>query len=155
VIWLVAVPLALGVAAALAGPRLAPRTALPGVAAMLLASFMTLKSIVIEGPRREALGGFAAPLGIELYGDGLAALMLGSTALVSAAVLVYARSYFRLADGGERFWALAWMLWASMNALYLSADIFNIYVTLELLALASIGLIGMGGGAVALAAALR
>jgi multicomponent Na+:H+ antiporter subunit D len=81
--------------------------------------------------------------------------MLGSTALVGAAVLVYARSYFRLAAGGERFWALAWMLWASMNALYLSADIFNIYVTLELLALSSIGLIALGGGAVALAAALR
>jgi multicomponent Na+:H+ antiporter subunit D len=42
-----------------------------------------------------------------------------------------------------------------MNALYLSADIFNIYVTLELLALSSIGLIALGGGAVALAAALR
>jgi formate hydrogenlyase subunit 3/multisubunit Na+/H+ antiporter MnhD subunit len=42
-----------------------------------------------------------------------------------------------------------------MNALYLSADLFNLYVTLELLGLAAVGLVALSGGATALAAALR
>ncbi|HVL36904.1 MAG TPA: proton-conducting transporter membrane subunit, partial [Burkholderiales bacterium] len=154
-IWLVAVPLTLGVAAALLGPRLAPRLALPGIVATLAVTAAGVGRIARDGPQREALGGFAAPLGIELYGDGLAALMVGTTALVAALVALYARSYLPLAEAGGRFWALSWLLWASMNALYLSADLFNLYVTLELLALSSIGLIGLRGGAVALAAALR
>jgi multicomponent Na+:H+ antiporter subunit D len=152
---LVGLPLALGVAAVLLGPRLARLTALPGMAAMAAASGAACLSVLAQGPRREALGGWAAPLGIEIQADGLSALMVGMTALVAVPTGVYARAYFRLAPGGERFWPLLWMLWAAMNALYLAADAFNAYVALELLTLGAVGLVALGGGAAALGAALR
>ena len=97
-------------------------------------------------PLRAALGGWAAPLGIELVADRLAQALLGLTLLVYTAVLVYAQAYF--APGSEtarRFWPLAWMLWAGLNAGYLSADLFNLYVALELVGLAAVGLTALTG----------
>ena len=150
-IWLVAAPLALGLASLFLGARVA----LPGVAALAAAAAGLCVAVSRDGAQRTALGGFDAPLGIELRADGLSALMIATTALVGVLVSLYARAYFRIAEGGPRFWPLWWLLWAAMNALYLSADLFNLYVTLELLGLASVGLIGLAGGAVALGAALR
>jgi multicomponent Na+:H+ antiporter subunit D len=155
VIALIVLPLALGVAAVLLGPRLAPRLALPGSAAMLVAAGWLVTQVWALGPRRMALGGWRAPLGIELHADGLSALMLAMTALVGALVSLYARHYFELVAGRERFWPLWWLLWAAMNALYLSDDVFNLYVTLELLGLAAVGLVALSNEAPALAAALR
>ena len=48
-----------------------------------------------------------------------------------------------------------WLLaWGALNALYLSGDLFNIYVTLELLGLAAVALVALAGAGAA-AAALR
>lgn len=152
---LVGLPLALGAAGVLLGPRRAPRLALPGSALMAAAAAFLYIRVLNYGAQREALGGYGAPLGIELYADGLSTLMIAMSALVGALVSLYARAYFRLAAGGERFWPLWWLLWAAMNALYLSADVFNAYVTLELLGLSAVGLLALAGGAVALSAALR
>lgn len=154
-IGLVLLPLALGVAGVLLGPRHAPRLALPGIAGMLAAAAALVLEVSAHGPQRLALGGWSAPLGIELYADGLSAVMVAMTALVGALVSVYARHYFALVAGRERFWPLWWLLWAAMNAVYLSSDVFNFYITLELLGLAAVGLVVLSGEAVALAAALR
>lgn len=154
-ITLVVVPLALGVAAVLLGARLAPRLALPGIAALLAATAVLVLEVWSAGPQRLALGGWGAPLGIELYADGLSAAMLAMTALAGAFVSLYALYYFPLASGGERFWPLWWLLWAAMNGLYLSADLFNWYVTLELLGLCAVGLVVLHAEAAALGAALR
>ena len=40
-----------------------------------------------------------------------------------------------------------WFATGAMNALFLSADLFNIYVTLELLGLSAVGLVALAGGA--------
>jgi formate hydrogenlyase subunit 3/multisubunit Na+/H+ antiporter MnhD subunit len=45
-------------------------------------------------------------------------------------------------------------LWAALNALFLSGDIFNLYVTLELTSLSAVALVALAGGA-ALKAAMR
>jgi len=46
-------------------------------------------------------------------------------------------------------------LLAAMNALFLSADIFNLYVTLEMISFAAVGLVAAKGGTEPVAAALR
>lgn len=105
------------------------------------------------GPLVHEIGGWAAPLGITLFADPLAALMLGMTSAVALAVSVYAASYFS-DEAGARFWPLWLALLAALAALFLSADLFNLYVGLELATLAAVGLVALGGGA-ALAAAFR
>ncbi len=106
------------------------------------------------GAQRYAVGGWGAPLGIDLYVDGLSLLMLMVTALVGLGVSVYSSGYFS-GDKARHFWPLWMFLWAALNALFLSADIFNLYVTLELMGLAAVALVALAKGADALAGAMR
>lgn len=160
----IAVPLLGSVIALMAGRRAAPiigvMTALAGGVASLGLAFAVLRG----GAFRYAVGGWGAPLGIDLHVDALAAVMLAMTGVVGVCISVYAVSYFRqpTAAGSSRggtgsawlFWPLWLMLWGGMNALYLSGDLFNIYVALEVIGLSGVGLIALAGGS-AIAAGLR
>ena len=115
--------------------------------------------VVEQGAQRYTIGGWGAPLGIDLYADGLSLLMLMTTALVCLGISIYSTAYFKR-DYFKRsraiyFWPLWMFLWAALNALFLSSDIFNLYVTLELLGLSSVALIALAGGVDALTAAMR
>ncbi len=110
--------------------------------------------VMNQGALRYAVGGWGAPLGIDLYVDGLSLLMLMVVALVGLVVSVYSMAYFK-AGKAVHFWPLWMLLWTAMNALFLSADIFNLYVTLELLGLAAVALVALAGGVDALGAAMR
>ncbi len=110
--------------------------------------------VVVLGTQRYAVGGWGAPLGIDLYADGLSLLMLMVTAGVGLGISAYSTSYFERKQSAL-FWPLWLFLWAALNALFLSADIFNLYVTLELLGLAAVALVALAGGADALTSAMR
>lgn len=114
-----------------------------------------LARVVSEGALRQRLGGWGAPLGIDLFADGLTALMLSMTSIVGAAISLYASAYFESARDRARFWPLWFALWAGLNALFLTADLFNFYVTLEVVGLSAVALVAMEGGPVALTAAVR
>jgi multicomponent Na+:H+ antiporter subunit D len=152
--WSVAVPLVGAVVAALL-PRFGQIIGLLTAVLTGLASLGAAARVWLDGPLRGGLGGWDVPLGIALSLDGLSALMLLMTALVGLAVSIYALAYMRSAATRGKFWALWLWLWASMNALYLSGDVFNLYVALELLGLASVALVALAGGAAALTAAMR
>lgn len=115
--------------------------------------------LVQHGPRTYVIGGWDPPLGIALRVDGLAYCFLAVTSAVVIVVAVYARVYFE--TGQERpgrygmFWPLLFVLWMALNALFMSGDVFNLYVTLELLTLSSVGMIVLSGTAEATGAALR
>ena len=155
--WLLGLPLAFAIAAFLFGPRLAGRLAPAVFGFGLLAAIGLALRVLSHGAQRHAMGGWGAPLGIELYADGLTALMLLMTATIGLMVALYGRPYFNSTDNtaAAGFWPLTGLLVGAMNALYLSADLFNLYVTLELLGLAAVGLVALSSGAKALAAALR
>jgi len=111
------------------------------------------------GTQSYRVGGWGAPLGIDLYADGLSLLMLMVTAVVCLAISIYSTGYFNRAyfkrSRAIYFWPLWMFLWAALNALFLSADIFNLYITLELLGLSSVALVALAGGADALTSAMR
>jgi formate hydrogenlyase subunit 3/multisubunit Na+/H+ antiporter MnhD subunit len=119
-----------------------------------------------SGGYRYELGGWQPPLGIVLRVDGPAVFMVLMTAVTGLAISFYAGGYFqgRIArpDRGRRrvdqerfFWPLWLLLWGALNGLFLSGDIFNMYVTLELIALSSVGLTALSGKPASLVAALR
>lgn len=154
----IVLPLAVGVAAVVAR-RQARWLAIAVALLQLPLAWWLASSVSAEGPLRYQLGGWSEPLGINLYADGLAALMVGMTAVVGLGVAGYATQYF---TGAERehpqrqwYWPLSLLLGGSLNALFLSGDIFNLYVTLELLTLSAVALVGLGDSVDALAAALR
>ncbi|MBD3896274.1 NADH-quinone oxidoreductase subunit N [Halomonas sp. ML-15] len=120
----------------LAVPRTQVALALLGIiigAVGLLAGWPSL-------PVTLAVGGWEPPLGIAWWLDLPAAALLGMTAL-----LMGLASLSLLADPDSRddrfLWSLWWLLWTSLNALLLARDLFSLYVILELMSLAAVGLV--------------
>lgn len=107
-----------------------------------------------NGIYQHNVGGWGAPIGIELFADGLSLLMLSATAIVAGCVSVYSSAYFTR-EQAVAFWPLWLLALTALNALFLSADIFNLYVSLELMALAAVALTALAGGRDALNGAMR
>ena len=109
-----------------------------------------------QGGFEYALGDWPPPLGIGLRVDGLSLTLVLLTTLVASACGLHAAGYLDADGPGQRwFWPLFWFLWAGINGVWLAADIFNIYVALELVTLAAVGLVALSGEPPALRAALR
>lgn len=153
---LFALPLALGIVSLLAPPAWRARLGLAGLLPLLAASIAVFVHLVLEGPHTYALGNWNAPLGINLVVDGLAAGMVLLTAVVSSLCAIYAWVYLRdQPPSTSFFWPLLWFLWAGMNGIWLAEDIFNLYVGLEVMGLAAVGLVALKATPQALAAAMR
>jgi multicomponent Na+:H+ antiporter subunit D len=139
-------------------PRRGALMALFGLAVIPAALAVLLPAVAREGVLVLSIGGWKAPLGITLRADGLALAFLTMAALVMAAVLLSARPAFGGAEGtrGQAgFWPLAMLLWSALNVVFLSRDLFNLYVALELLTVVAVALVAIEGKAGSLAAALR
>jgi len=148
-------PLLAAVFAAAAGPRSARFIAL--LTCLLLP--LVLAALTIEltsnGPPAYVLAGVEAPLGIRLDMDGLGLLLLWLVALVYGAATVHAWHSIGAAPGAVRFWSPWLLLLAALNSLFLSADLFNLYIGLEVATLCGIALIAWEAKAAALQAAMR
>jgi multicomponent Na+:H+ antiporter subunit D len=159
-IWAIWAPLA--AALALLAVPVALRQAV-GFAASLAAAvpvWLLVDRVRREGSLRGPIG-WPQPLGVELHADALALPFIALTALVGVGVACYAIVAFRDRgslgpwDAPVAFWPLWLLLWGALNTLYLSSDLFNVYVGLELVTLAAIGLVVLPGTRVTLAAALQ
>lgn len=139
--------------------------ALPARAGRLL-SLVTTSSIPVllyplteyvsaHGAATYALGDLAPPLGIRLHVDGLSLLLLWLVALVMLGTTVHACTTIGARHSTKRFWPTWLALFAGLNALLVSGDLFNLYVGLELLTLSAVALIAYGGSTTAWRAALR
>jgi len=111
--------------------------------------------ILRRGAVQMQVGGWQAPLGIELYADGFAVVMLSITAVIISLITFYATGYIRTQAASRYFWPLWFFLWSALNALFLAGDIFNLYVTLELLGLSAVSLVALSRSNEALPAAMR
>lgn len=126
-----------------------------GAVATAVVSLLVTLQVWQQGSLRSDPGGWGAPLGLALEADGLSAALLAMAALVALAISVYATGYFREGDRRLHFWPLWFLLWSALNALLLAADLFNLYVTLELLGLTAVALGALTGQREAVAANLR
>lgn len=153
-IWPVALPLA-GSLLALVWPRRGDVIGVAATAATLVASAMVVGRVAAQGTLEHALGGWTPGLGIALRADTLSSVFVLMSATVTLAAGLHATGYFRDAAGKAHFWPLWLMMLTALHALLLSGDLFNLYVTLELLGLAAVALAALGGSRSAVAAALR
>lgn len=162
IVWTILLPLAAAVAAFLF-PRRAVAVGLGTAFLLWIPVTGLIAQLAVQGAQQHELGGWAAPLGIALRADGVSVFFLLLVNLVGLAVSLYAAGYFRDHAGGPQshaherryFWVLWLFLWAALNALFLTRDIFNMYVTLELLGLSAVALVALDGAPVALGAAMR
>ncbi|HSJ20012.1 MAG TPA: proton-conducting transporter membrane subunit [Nocardioidaceae bacterium] len=113
-------------------------------AVVLALALVTAAEVYRSGPFELELAGWGSPLGIDLRADGLSAAMLAMTAVVGVAATVYG-SGSEAAQGRPLFWPLWLALWAGLNSVYVSGDLFNTYVALELVGLSAVALVALGG----------
>jgi multicomponent Na+:H+ antiporter subunit D len=127
------------------GAAATPRaSAIWGLTATILTAVLALwlaLDMLQNGARDVAIGGWVAPLGIVFVADGLAVLMLLMTSGVGIAVALQAISWgvwpsSRISEKAVSLRSGFWPLWlatlGAMNALFLSGDLFNIYVAFEM-----------------------
>lgn len=104
-----------------------------------------LQQVVAEGTQQMLLGGWSPLLAIRWYADSLTALLILLTALLQLLVGAYAASVQRRDALPAAFWPLTSLLQASLTALWLSRDLFNLYVCLELLGMVAVALVTLSG----------
>ena len=147
-------PLASAVVVSAVGSRFARALSAPCIAVMLLLAVAVSWSVARHGALHLHAGGWAPPLGISLHADGVSALLLLTIAVI-AAILGATRAVITTGTQDARWFALWFFVWAALNALVLSNDIFNLYVTLELATLGAVGMIAIGGARDGFRVALR
>ena len=157
----VGLPVAGVLIALLLGRRYAER-----VAIVVLPMGLAVASAIAVGVWRSQkvlqyiIGDWKPPLGVALRADGLSAVMMLTAALLIAGIGVFARSQFSTPPEMETrppqvFWTLLLGVWAGLNAVFLGADLFNLFVALELLTFTAVPLVCLDGRADTLQAALR
>lgn len=143
-----------------ASRRSSPGWSLSTAATLTLTALALGVKQVLEGDSVHAIGGWAAPLGIQWQVTTSTAVMLLTTALVGLAGSLYSTGHFLHSAGPEgrlaRVFMPLWLFaWGALNALFVAADLFNLYVALEVLSLASVALVALSTDHRALQAAMR
>lgn len=144
------------------GGRGAQRVALATLAAGLAIAVGIAAALAGSGDTVVyVLGGWAPPLGVALRADGLAVAMLLTVAVVIGGIGVYARADFSTPPGVREaraplvFWLLLLAVWGSLNLVFISGDLFTLFVALELLTFSAVPLVCLDGRPETLVAALR
>lgn len=112
-----------------------------GVATQLLAKVLS------EGMISYALGGWAAPVGIEYRVDVVNAFVLLLVTIIGAVVLFYAPPSVANEVSGERhylFYASYLLCLTGLLGITITGDAFNVFVFLEISSLSSYTLIALG-----------
>ena len=150
-VFAVMLPIVGALLSLLLGGRQAARVAL-FVMPLGVASAMAIAAAVWRSGKvlQYVVGGWAPPLGVALRADGLAAAMVVTAALLIPAIGLFARAQFPTPPGAEArapfsFWTLLLALWAALNAIFLGADLFSLFVALELLTFAAVPLVCLDG----------
>jgi len=133
-----------------AGVRNRLRTAvnLLGGVVLFACAVALFLDVAAEGRQSLAVGAWPLPYGIELAADGLSAAMVLLVAFVNLLVLIFQVGW--QADGRESperrgLYPLQHGLIAATMAALLAADLFNLYVWFELMLMATVGLLALGG----------
>ena len=74
------------------------------------------------------MGGWAAPIGINLVLDGLSHLLLLTVNLVAFLATFYSISYMERYNGKRKYYTLFMLMVAGMNGVLLTGDFFNLFV---------------------------
>lgn len=111
----------------------------------IVLSLIILNRIQAEGVLRLDFGDWGPPYGILFVADSFAMLLVLTTSIVSAICLLYA--IFSIGKQRENmfFYPFVMFLVAGVNGSFLTGDLFNLFVSFEVMLLASYVLITLGG----------
>lgn len=101
------------------------------------------------------MGQWLPPAGIALVLDRLSAFMLLVVNVVSALIVIYSTGYMKEYTAKWKFYCLFFLMLAGINGVLLASDIFNLYVYMEIAAIAAYFLVAFGTDAEELEASFK
>ncbi|MBM3308015.1 MAG: NADH/ubiquinone/plastoquinone (complex I) [Candidatus Eisenbacteria bacterium] len=90
------------------------------------------------------MGGWRPPVGIALMSDGLTVLLLIAVNVVGFLCVLFSLRYMRSYTALEKYYALFMLMITGMNGVVITADVFNLFVFLEIASIASYALVPFG-----------
>lgn len=145
---LILVPLVTAAVVALAGrgsSRVSDGIANAGMGIVVVLVLAVLGQALGGSPLAWSLGG-TSPLGINLALDALSGLMLLVIAVGALAASIYSVGYMDSYTSKANYYVLFMLMVTGMNIVVLGADILNMYVGIEVAALACYALVAYGLG---------
>jgi multicomponent Na+:H+ antiporter subunit D len=141
------VPLATAIACLLTQRRRAFQrgVSVAGAALLLAVSAGLLARVSSEGIQVMRAGAWPAPFGITLVADLLAAIMVLLTGITGLAVAVYSLGSIDERREGQGYHTLFHVLLMGVCGAFLTGDLFNLYVSFEVMLMASFVLLALGG----------
>ncbi len=113
---------------------------------LLALVFFEGRGLVAQDAAIKQLFWFGEPLNIRLMLDGFSLFMLFAVSLVGFAISLFSIDYMDHYGSKANFYALFLVMIAGMNGLLLVTDLFQIYIFLEVAAVASYALVAFGLG---------
>ena len=117
-------------------------------------SIIAAREVLMNGPLDYYMGGWEPPWGIAFRIDHLAALMLLLLSFITLLVGIYSKQSIlkELPEKEVPFYSVYLLLVTGLIGLVSTADMFNLYVFLEISSLTSYALVSIGGGAAVVSA---
>lgn len=118
--------------------------------AMLITAVLALRavpSVLEHGGLRTELGGWPPPIGIEVLLDPLSAFMAMVVAVVGLVIVVGWHGQVRqeLPRQEALYYPTALLMFSGLMGILITADLFNLFVQLELTSLSAYALVAAGG----------
>ncbi len=159
--WFVIIPLFSAFLISLAG-RYVKKVFVKTFSALSVFTLMLLSFYAVHILRASAspalvykIGGWMPPFGIAMAMDGLTNFMLVTVNLVAFFISVYSFSYMERYTDKPKFFTLFFLMLCGMNGLIVTADLFNLFVFLEIASIASYALVAFGTEAEELEASFK
>jgi len=116
-----------------------------GTGLLFLATIVLLHKTWTDGIQVMAMGSWPAPFGIVLVADMTSAIMTLMAGMMGFALAVYSLPSISRDHEAFGYYPLMHLLLAGVSGAFLTGDIFNLYVWVEVLLVASFALLILGG----------
>ncbi len=128
--------------------QLAFPIAMGGLSLCIVSSVFILKAVIHLGSIQYRLGGWEPPWGIEYRADHLTAFMLVLVSLIGWLAAIYGKKVVEqeLPEKISLFWSLYLLLITGLLGIIVTADLFNLFVLLEVASLSGYALVAIGRG---------
>jgi len=126
-----------------------------GSVLLVLLAGLLLWQVAGSGVLSAQMGGWAAPFGISLVADPLAALLLFVSAAVTLAIALFAADDVDQARSDAGFHGFVQVVLTGVVGALLTGDVFNLYVWFEVMLIGSFALMTLGADRVQLDGAIK
>lgn len=147
IVWPLLIPLLTGIILIFTGRFLRLQRIISGLSALfnVAVSALIVHTVSTNGIQTLHMSGWIPPFGIVFVADMLAALLVLTTAVIAAVVLLYAFPTIGEAREKHYFYAFVQFLLVGVIGSFLTGDIFNLFVCFEVMLISSYALIVIGG----------